>query len=221
MDKGRLSTFQYVQQTSNTCTVLNYTVFSKEDVSIELYPNGLCSRRSNKLSLQLKITQSCPPGFILDKTCICEQTLQKYTKHCNITNGLGQLTRNSDERFWTGYDHSQRLVIVHPHCPFDFCVSHRVTFPLNSSLSDVQCAYNRSGFLCGACTNKGYSLVLGSSHCKQCTNVYILLLIPFAVMRVALVFLFLVCKLTVSTGTLSGLVFMPILLEPTAAFFYQ
>ena len=42
MDRGRLSTFQYVQQTTKTCTVLNYTVFSKEDVSIELYPNGPC-----------------------------------------------------------------------------------------------------------------------------------------------------------------------------------
>ena len=208
MDRGRLSTFQYVQQTTKTCTVLNYTVFSKEDVSMELYPNGPCSTHSNKLSLQLKISQSCPPGFSLDESsCICEQTLQKYTNHCNITNGLGQVTRDSDDRFWAGYDHSQRLVIVHPHCPFDFCVSHRVSFPLNSTLSDVQCAYNRSGFLCGACNNKGYSLVLGSSQCKQCTNIYILLLIPFATMGVALVFLLLVCKLTVSIGTLSGLVF--------------
>ena len=208
MDRGRLSTFQYVQQTTKTCTMLNYTVFSKEDVSIELYPNGPCSTHSDTLTLQLKISQSCPPGFSLDKTsCICEQTLQKYTNHCNITNGLGQVTRDSDDRFWAGYDQSQRLVIVHPHCPFDFCVSQRVTFPLNSTLSDVQCAYNRSGFLCGACNSKGYSLVLGSSQCKQCTNIYLLLLIPFAAMGVALVFLLLVCKLTVSTGTLSGLVF--------------
>ena len=41
----------------------------------------------------------------------------------------------------------------------------------------------------------------------MCTNIYLLLLIPFAVMGVALVFLLLVCKLTVATGTLSGLVF--------------
>ena len=38
-------------------------------------------------------------------------------------------------------------------------------------------------------------------------NICLLLLIPFAVMGVALVFLLLVCKLTVATGTLSGLVF--------------
>ena len=32
MDRGRLSTSQYVQQTTKTCTMLTYTVFSKEDV---------------------------------------------------------------------------------------------------------------------------------------------------------------------------------------------
>ena len=78
-------------------------------------------------------------------------------------------------------------------------------FPLNDT--EVQCANNRSGLLCGACSLKGHSLVLGTSRCKQCTNSYLALLIPFAVMGVALVFLLLVCKLTVATGTLSGLVF--------------
>ena len=47
---------------------------------------------------------------------------------------------------------------------------------------------------------------IGTSDCKQCTNSHLILLIPFAVMGVALVFLLLVCKLTVATGTLSGLV---------------
>ena len=79
-----------------------------------------------------------------------------------------------------------------------------MVFPLNNT--DIQCAYNRSSLLCGAC-EKGYRLVLGTSHCKVCTNSYIILLIPFAVMGIALVLLLLVCKLTVATGTLSGLLF--------------
>ena len=109
MDRGRLLHFQYVQETTKACTTLNYTVFSKQDVSIELYPSGPCSMRSNKLSLQLSVSQSCPPGFSLDKmSCICEPTLQKYTNHCNITNGIGQITRDSGDTFWVGYDESER-----------------------------------------------------------------------------------------------------------------
>jgi len=60
--------------------------------------------------------------------------------------------------------------------------------------------------LCGAC-KQGYSLVLGASHCRECTNNHLAWLILFAVMGVALVILLLVCKLTKAAGTLSGLVF--------------
>ena len=74
----------------------------------------------------------------------------------------------------------------------------------------MQCANNRSGLLCGCC-KQGYSLVLGNSQCvennMQCTNNYLALLILYAVMGVALVFLLLVCIPRVATGTLSGLVF--------------
>ena len=50
-------------------------------------------------------------------------------------------------------------------------------------------------------------MVLGSSHCKKCNDNHLVLLIPFALMGVALVLFLLVCKLTVATGMLSGLVF--------------
>ena len=62
--------------------------------------------------------------------------------------------------------------------------------------------------------------MLGTSHCRQCTNNYHLaLLVPFAVMGVALVFLLFVCKLTVATGTLSGLVFYANIIGPNRAIF--
>ena len=218
MDTGTLLSSQYVQQTTKTCTTLNYTVFSQENVSLKLYAYGPCSTFGRELALHLNINQTCPPGFSIsyeEHSCVCDQTLQKYTNSCSITNGLGQITRESDDTFWVGYDQYHRLT-VHPYCPFDYCVNNKVIFPLNNM--DMQCANNRSGLLCGACSTKqcnnsqtcnstGYSQVLGSSHCKKCTNIYLLLLIPFALMGVALVFLLLVCKLTVATGTLSGLVF--------------
>ena len=207
MDKGKLLSSQYVQQTTKTCTTLSYTVFSQMRMPyLKLYAEGPCSTFGDNLALWLNINQTCPPGFDIDKeenSCVCDQTLQKHTNNCNVTNGLGQITRESDDTFWVGYNEFNGL-ILHPHCPFDYCVNDTVVFPLNNT--DMQCACNRSGLLCGACNNRGYSLVLGSSHCKQCTNIYLLLLIPFALMGVALIFLLFVCKLTVATGTLSGLV---------------
>ena len=202
-----LLSFQYHQRTTNKCTKLNYTVFSMHDyVIVSLYASGPCST-FNELLLNINILLNCPPGFNLShsaRSCICESRLAKYTDHCYITNGLGTLTRNSGQQFWVGYDNQSDGLILYPHCPFDYCVSQTVVIPFNNT--DIQCAHDRSGLLCGACKT-GYSLVLGTSQCKRCTNSHLALLIPFALMGAALVFLLLVCKLTVATGTLSGLVF--------------
>ena len=196
---------QYSQQTGNTCTALNYTVFSLDDGYLELYADGLCSTFSDKLNISLTIQQICPPGFNIsevEKSCICEPRLATYTNSCTLINGVGHITRYSGQQFWVGYDNG---LILHPHCPFDYCAFQSVAFPLN--FTDIQCAYNRSRLLCGAC-KEGYSLLLGTSECRLCADDnHLALLILFTVMGVALVFFLLVCKLTVATGTLSGLLF--------------
>ena len=66
---------------------------------------------------------------------------------------------------------------------------------------------------------EGFSLVLGTPECRKCTNSHLVLLVPFAVLGVALIFLLLVCKLTVATGTLSGLVFYANIVEPNRNIF--
>ena len=147
----------------------------------------------------------------MTRSCVCEKRLERFTSSCNITSG--NITRDSDQQFWVGYVHENDSegLILHPLCPFDYCTSQTVDFSLNNT--DVQCAYNRSGRLCGAC-KANYSLVLGTSHCEQCNNSHLALLILFAVIGVALVFFLLVCKLTVAAGTLSGLVFYANIVGP-------
>ena len=223
ISNGRLLSSQTVQQTTKMCTTLNYTVFSLQKVTLELYADGPCSTLGDELVLQLGINQTCPSGFTINyssMSCVCNQTLQKYTNNCNITNGIGQISRKFDDMFWVGYDqtnHSHGL-ILHPNCPFDYCVKYTVVFPLNNT--DMQCAHNRAGLLCGACKT-GYSLVLGTFQCRKCNKKYdnLALLIPFAGMGIALVFLLFVCKLTVATGTISGLVFYANIIEDNHTMF--
>ena len=204
----KLLDYQHLQYANNTCTKFNYTVFSlTQKVKIEIHPeNSPCS--SGSLYFLVNLHQTCPPGFNISepaRSCVCEPRLAQYTNQCNITNGVGRITRDSNQHFWIGYDHSSHEIILHPHCPFDYCVNDTTVFPLNNT--DLQCEHNRSGLLCGRC-KEGYSLVLGTSECRKCTNnIYLALLIPFALLGVVLVFLLLACKLTVATGTLSGLVF--------------
>ena len=210
VNPGLLSDSQYLQKTKNTCTNLNYTVFSlSEFVRIGLFtaPSSCSGYGDYTLLISVKLNQTCPPGFNISKSkqsCVCDPKLQRYTNSCTITNGVGQITRDSSQQFWVGYDNQSDELILHPQCPFDYCVNDTVVFPLNNT--DTQCANNRSGLLCGKC-KESYSLVLGSSHCKKCNDNHLVLLIPFALMGVALILFLLVCKLTVATGMLSGLVF--------------
>ena len=100
------------------------------------------------------------------------------------------------------------MLIIHPHCPLDYCTEGAIDFQLTDNGTDLQCTNQRSGIRCGACQS-GHSLALGSSRClPDCSNKYLALLLAFAVagLIVLVAFLFL-CRLTVAEGTLSGLIF--------------
>ena len=72
---------------------------------------------------------------------------------------------------------------------------------------DIQCANNRSGVLCGGCRDN-FSLALGSNRCLHgCSNNSLSLIIAFAAAGIALVFFIKILNLTVSQGTINGLIF--------------
>ena len=82
-----------------------------------------------------------------------------------------------------------------------------------------QCQYSRSGVLCGACRGD-LSLCLGTSQCKKCSSFNIFLLLPFMMAGVVLVFLLLKCNLTVSYGTINGLIFYANIIRANQAIFF-
>ena len=67
---------------------------------------------------------------------------------------------------------------------------------------------NRGQRMCGSCRD-GYSLLMGSNKCEQCHDDYMIIvwIALFAVMGVLLVVLLIALNLTVSMGTLNGLLF--------------
>ena len=107
---------------------------------------------------------------------------------------------------------------MHKHCPFDFCNS-RDGFEFSLEEPDAQCRHNISGILCGECM-PGQSLTLGSMECRQCTNIYLLLLIPFGLAGILLILFLSLTDMTVAAGTTNGLLFYAnIVWENKATFF--
>ena len=209
--KERFGDFETVQTSARKCGDHHYTVFTLESnqsvykyvEKIYLYSQGPCPNSGgNPLSISILI-RPCPMGFVLSSTaggCVCEGRLMTYTNSCNITDQ----TILREGNFWVGYGNESNSLILGPHCPFGYCKLEPVQFKLNDT--DLQCAYNRSGLLCGSC-QPGLSLVLGSNRCLRCSNNYLSLLIVFAVAGITLVLFLLACKLTVASGTINGLVF--------------
>ena len=195
-----------LQQTGRSCTDLRYQVFSEdESQEVILYAEGPC-RDIGEARKSIHLTfHPCPLGFqLLQAECVCDKQLQTFTTECNIEDAT--VTRSSN--FWMSPYYSENDtyigLILHPHCPFDYCVMG----PKNISPSDPDslCNHNRSGILCGAC-QQNFSLPLGSSRCLKCENAYLSLIIPLALSGIALVVVLFVLKLTVAIGTINGLIF--------------
>ncbi len=219
-----ISNLEYSQNINNNCNILQYTIKSHATGTTQkmtLYAKGPCSpTQTNTLNVTVNI-QYCPAGYHLSKNdpiCICAERLQKFTNTCLVDNKTVLRDYNAD--FWVGYDSDSEYkgLILHPNCPFDYCKSDETYLAVSDS--DQQCNYNRSGLLCGRCSDK-LSLVLGSSRCLQCSNFYLLLLVAFASAGIALVVLLMVLRLTVAAGTISGLIFYANILQVNSAIFFQ
>ena len=194
-------------ETGENCTSRNYSVTPNNLFNqLEIHPSN---RSGDTIHLIVNITfERCPIGFELSNStgeCICDHRIWQYTNSCKIDRQA--ILRNSSSTFWLNVSYNSGThegFIHHPFCPLDYCTTESKYINLRDP--DKQCNVNRSGLLCGKC-KEGLSLVLGSSQCKQCSNNYLALLIPFALAGVLLIILLFLLHLTVAAGTLHGLIF--------------
>ena len=157
------------------------------------------------------ILNECPIGFSVNSSGVCDCSVSRENVTCDI-NSLN-ITHNG--LLWIGtYDTSTpfnanatnpNACIINEDCLL-YCSPNPVTFNLNDT--DTQCMDNRGQRMCGSCRD-GYSLLMGSNKCEQCHDDYMIIvwIALFAVMGVLLVVLLIALNLTVSMGTLNGLLF--------------
>ena len=229
--QSSLSSFQTLQGTKRVCTILRYTIFS----NAWLASLRLRAENTSRISgSTLDMTEephipirllSCPPGFALSNTgerqlgkCDCNPTLFKLERNisCNITDQ----TVYRPSSLWIGQlPQANTSDVMYQLCPFDYCKLKPANTKLNES--DQQCNFNRSGVLCGACSTT-YSLMLGSSRCSKCNEWYPLpvLFVASAIFGVLLVAFLTLCNLTVSEGTINGMIFYANIVHTNRSIFF-
>ena len=194
------------RKTGTNCSTLSYHIFTRSlSATLILRPEGICeSSVLSSVTVHIEV-KSCPRGFeqIEDK-CGCEKRLSNHFKGIDCDISYADTVIYSEEFIWLGYD--EQYLKIHTNCPLDYCQATSGNISLESP--DEQCANNRGGVICGSCQDN-FTIGLGGSKCLQCTsNSPLIWLIPvFAAAGVALVALLLVCNMTISHGTLNGLIF--------------
>ena len=145
----------------------------------------------------------CPVGFTLqDGICDCDPVLSEYADKCLIDNSAIQRPDNTWITALKQTSNNTKYLIS--DCPMDYCLPYSSN--VNLLHPDEQCQFNRTGMLCSQC-QQHLSMVFGSSRCMECTNLYILISIIVVGAGIILVALLYLLNLTVTVGTITGIVF--------------
>ena len=234
--EGGFSEGQQTQSIGRNCMDLTYNVFSPfEYERLHLFADGPCG--SAALSTSHVIIQFtdciCPVGFqplsnsksSTNCECICDSKLYPYITDCNDSiSSVSRLGTNS----WITYinDTNSPGYVKYPNCPFEYCHPPTENVSINFNLhdgADTQCAYNRTGVLCGSCSRK-FSLSLASSHCLPCYHhwpaVCVVILVAAILAGIVLVSALLALNMTVSVGLINGFIFYANIVSAGSAVFF-
>ena len=91
----------------------------------------------------------------------------------------------------------------------------------NLNESDRQCQHDRSGTLCGQC-QPGLSVQLGSNRCAKCSSIPAIYIVPiFLVSGIMLVVLLFPLNLTVTVGSINGIIFYVNIVQLNSSVFFS
>ena len=204
-------------ETKQTCSMINCSLTSSNNVEYLTFEVDGHFAVPDPLLVEI-IVQDCETlvGFTLDNVssvCICVDQLRERNMTCAIDSKM--ITRQPP--YWLG-NYSNHL-LLHDNCPYDYCKPDQFRIVMTEPSISEQCAFNRYGTLCGSC-KEGFSQVLGSSRCLKCSNIYVLLIIPFVCIGIALVVFLFIFNLTVAIGTINGLIFYANIIKINEAVFF-
>ena len=206
------------QWIGTVCGTIEYQIYGPEMASAKLF---LFNNPNNSPAvIEVELLQ-CEPGFILMSDfstgvikCDCSLFFTLRGVVCDTSDGT--VTRN-DKNNWIGV-YNNTLPALASTCPLDY--SNTAINKLSLSKSGDLCNGGRTGILCGHC-HSNHSVIFGSSKCQVCTDMWLITLVMFAVLGVLLVAALFFLNLTVTQGTLYGLIFYANIIQVNTSIFFS
>lgn len=160
----------------------------------------------------------CPMGFQIDKragNCRCSNLIASIPNtQCDINTRT--ILTEPHMSVWIGVLNT--TLAVSSTCPLMYCRKinnspikfnngGEVTLTENNKTRSF-CRGERIGILCGQCNRTAnHSLVFGSNDCHECSNLWLLTLVFYAVSGPLLLYFIYKLNITVTRGTINGVVF--------------
>ena len=158
----------------------------------------------------------CEPGFIFmsnSSMCDCSSFLVSHGVVCDTSDGTVTINKNK----WIGI-YNDTFPALASFCPLDYC---------NSTISKLSlvrpgdlCSGGRTGIICGHC-HGNYSAIFGSSQCQVCSDMWLITLVMLAVLGALLVAALFFLNLTVTQGTIYGLIFYANIIQVNTSIFFS
>ena len=205
----KISSLQQAKQiVSETCTMLKFTILQVHNYYnwCELLFKTYDATLLNSNDAFYVRFYPCTAGFAkIDGRCQCDPILQSSLlaiDECDINDQT--IFRHANSWISATTNNGTFSYLVSDKCPFDYCLPHPLHLKL-SLTADLQCQFRRHNLLCGQCSN-GLSTVFGSSHCQQCSNTNLFIIVPIAILGLLLVLLLFFLNLTVADGTINAFI---------------
>ena len=217
------------KQCSNITLKLLASKYNNKAVRRTIFVYAPSSEEVYSVNVYLK---ECPLGFSLNYmigACDCSNPLHRLyasnsvSKHmCSIQTQT--FTRLANRNSWAGVIQTgnESAFAVSDYCPFEHCYNSEQDldwfYSANNKIFLKQnphstryfpiCDKGRTGTLCGKCVN-GSTLVFGSNKCTYCDSKlnYWLFISLIAFTGPFLIFMLFALKLTLTGGTLTGVIF--------------
>ena len=199
--------FAVLDENKPTTLPVRLTGKGDQNVSLVIYSTDTAGRAQEQINFELF---SCGFGFQFNAeegVCVCDSRLIQHGITCNNSQEI-----IVPDGIWIGPFANNLAEIVIFECIFRYCSPGpdiiTIRSPDDEVDFDIQCNpdMNRAGFLCGSC-RAGYSAVLGTRRCRQCSNWYIVLFPVFLVVGILAILLITHLNVTITAGFIDGAIF--------------
>ena len=189
---------------NNTCTPINFTIYSLKSaipqdgiLHLSLSPNS-----GHHLHFSF---EECPIGFSLQNiiglfACTCGKFFNKSPIEedfqCDMVSGK---IERIDVQSW--------LSVINNRVEYTkLCLPENCNNKFRLTDLNVLCNHRHTGRACSMCVD-GLGKTFGSKVCRKCSNIWLVTILLYAVLGIILVLIIHLLKLTVTMGTINGLIF--------------